>query len=296
MNYFNFFDEHMRKTLFFALVLVASAIAFTACKDNGNSPESQNVDPKNVTVKDLVGEWRVDSTFFNNEIDRDGRYAIVVTDKYILKYGYDTIPYKLENGVITVELEDYNWQTDATTKREAHLEILSFDKGLKRASFKEADAQDYEGNTGVKMIYVRDYPQPTGKDVAINESNIKGDWLIEYEEYRDGDQPLSKQVSPHWIFQIYGENHLFIDLLATDPHNYWDSYPHPGFWWYRNGEIASMSSNKDFDDIKESEITGGWWKVEKLTENFMILHDTWETGESYKYLSRVVLPDEVKKH
>ena len=286
----------MKKLLFFAFALVASALAFVACNGNkGNDPESQTVDPKDVTVKDLIGEWRVDSTYFNNEIDRDGRYAINVTDKYILKRGFDTIPYKLEKGVITVQLEDYDWQTGVVTRREAHLEILSFDKGLKRASFKEADAKDYDGNDGIKMIYVRDYPQPTGKDLAISESNVKGDWLIEYEEYRDGNDPLRKEVSPHWIFQIYGDNHFFIDLLAADPHNFLDSYPHPGFWWYKDGMIASMSSNKDFSDIKESEISGGWWKVEKLTENFMILHNTWATGESYKYLSRIVLPDEIKK-
>ena len=67
----------MKKVLFFTIALVVSALAFVACNGNkGNEPESQTVDPKDVTVKDLIGEWRVDSTYFNNEIDRSSPFLM----------------------------------------------------------------------------------------------------------------------------------------------------------------------------------------------------------------------------
>ena len=283
----------MKKYLFLALAAIAlTCISCEQKNNNGsggggdNEPTTPTINPKDVTAKDMVGEWRVDSTYFNDEIDPDGRYAIKVTLDTIYSIK-GAIPYTVADGIITVTLEDYDFKTDQTTQREAHLEILTFDNVNKRASFKEADAKDYYGTDGVKMIYVTAYPVPTGKDLAVTEENIKGSWLIEYEEYRSGDQPLEKQVSPHWVFQVFGENHYYLDLLATNPRDYTDSYPHPGYWWFVDGEIAAMSTSKDFDEITLDEVTGGWYKVEKLTENFMIIHDSWDTGDSYKYMSRV---------
>ena len=65
----------MKKILFFAITLVASALTFTACENNGN-------DPANVTPAMLAGTtWRVDSSYVEGKLDFMPHLVIDVLNK-----------------------------------------------------------------------------------------------------------------------------------------------------------------------------------------------------------------------
>ena len=302
----------MKKSLFIAFALVASVLAFNSCNGNKqNNPsdpkdgdkqgqDSTAIEPAKVTAQDLIGEWRMDSTVLEGQIDRDGRYILQVTPQTMV-LNYDTcVSYKVENGILTVVKNEYDYQTGMTNEVEHQLEIVSFNKGV-RAVFVEHNALGYDYQTGDSLIgdkyfYVGAIPEPTGADVAVTEENLKGAWLVEYEIYNGTGQPMGdKSCSPHWIFYVYMDNHDFNELLVAD-YKTGDIYPHPGYWWYQDGKVAFGSQYGPVEDFDINTIgDAAWYTVEVLKEDFMVLHAQWSdeygTGNQYYYLSRQTPPE-----
>ncbi|MBQ3998978.1 MAG: hypothetical protein II644_06520 [Paludibacteraceae bacterium] len=261
----------MRKYLFFAIALVAGTLAFTSCEPNNpNKPESQEIDPKEVTAKDIVGEWLLDSVIFNNEYGyyQMDRQLITVRTNDLDVRDRKKNAYTVKDGIITVNYSKNEWN-DVDDSYTATYEIVSFDKGLKRAELKE-HVEYIDGDQpveGYMHYYLSVLPEPTGKDLDINEANIKGAWLCAYyEHYAEGETAI-KEVSPHFEFEFFGDNHKFAWLMGVSAV---DGYFDTGFWWFKPGYMyMTVAYNKTLSDYNEDDLY--WWKIEKLTEDYMIL-------------------------
>ena len=98
----------MRKYLFLAIALVASALAFTSCNPSDpNAPESQIVDPKEVTVQDMIGDWGLDSAFGEFRTGREyERRVYAVTQDHI---DGEWSTYTVGNGILTLNIHERDW-------------------------------------------------------------------------------------------------------------------------------------------------------------------------------------------
>ena len=291
----------MRKVLFLAIALVAGALAFTSCEPNNpNAPESQIIDPKEVKAADLVGEWLLDSVIFNNEYgnyQKDRQLVTVRTNDLDVRDRKNST-YTVQNGIITVNYTKNEWEgvDDSYT---AIYEIVSFDKGLKRAELKRHETyMDYsvkeEGEEveGDMHYYLSIMPEPTGKELAITEENIKGAWLCAYyEHYAEGEQGI-KEVSPHFEFNFFGDNHKFAWLMGVNADQ---GYASTGFWWFKPGYMymTTAANDKTIDDYSEADMY--WWKIEKLTTDYMMLTHRNEGYGEIMHLVRRDMPFPEKK-
>lgn len=253
----------MRKYLFFAIALVAGTLAFTSCEPNNpNKPESQEIDPKEVTAKDIVGEWLLDSAIINNQYGdyQIDRQLITVRSSDLDVRDRKNSTYSVKDGILTVNYSRSEW-SDEDDSYTATYEIVRFDKGLMRAVLLEHTSE------GDMCYYLSILPEPTGKDVAISEENIKGAWLHVYEERYSTGNPDEKWVSPHFEFSFFGDNHQFYSLMGVSAV---DGYFDAGFWWFKPGYMyMTVAYNKTLSDYNEDDLY--WWKIEKLTEDYMIL-------------------------
>lgn len=268
----------MRKFLFFALA--ALALAFTACDpNNGNAPESQIVDPQEVKAADLVGEWLLDSAILNNEYGHyqmDRQLVTVRTNDLDVRDRKNST-YTVKDGIITVNYTKNEWE-EVDDSYTATYTIVSFDKGLKRAELKEVD--------GDMHYYLSILPEPTGKNVSINEDNIKGAWLCAYYEHYAEGYPGIKEVSPHFEFNFFGDNHKFAWLMGVNADQ---GYASTGFWWFKPGYMYMTTAyDKTIDDYSEADMY--WWKIEKLTTDYMMLTHRNEGYGEIMHLARRNMP------
>ena len=110
----------MKKVLFFAIALVASALTFTAC--NGNDP----VNPSEQELKpaELVNTmWRADSVFINGEKSPGPHFIVdvIAADKAILNG--DTVSYRFEDKHLIIESRKMDVEVTAYTGNTAKLKI-----------------------------------------------------------------------------------------------------------------------------------------------------------------------------
>ena len=286
----------MRKYLFFAIALVAGTLAFTSCEPNNpNKPESQEIDPKEVTAKDIVGEWLLDSVIFNNEYGyyQMDRQLITVRTNDLDVRDRKKNAYTVKDGIITVNYSKNEWN-DVDDSYTATYEIVSFDKGLKRAELKE-HVEYIDGDQpveGYMHYYLSVLPEPTGKDLDINEANIKGAWLCAYyEHYAEGETAI-KEVSPHFEFEFFGDNHKFAWLMGVNADQ---GYASTGFWWFKPGYMymTVVYGGHTIDEYKEEDLY--WWKIEKLTTDYMMITHRNEGYGEIMHLVRRDMPFPEKK-
>ena len=291
----------MKKFFLFAFALAASVLAFTSCnKEDKNEPAptgptSQIIDPSEVTVQDIIGDWGLDSAFGEYRTGREyERRAYAVTQDHI---DGDWSKYTLSNGILTLNIHERDWNQEGEVyiDRQAQLEIISFDRGLKQAVLKQKDASftiydeepPYESHEvkGECTYYLHLLPEPYGTDMDVTEDNVKGVWFEEYEKYRDGDMPLDKTVTPHYNFDYFGDNHEYMNLMAVEM-NPFNAFPHPGYWKFHDGglEYVEAYSGQKYEDMNWGKYN--FYVIEKLTDQFMVLHATWETGDQYYYMTR----------
>ena len=110
----------MKKILFFAIALVASALTFTAC--NGNDP----VNPSEQELKpaELVNTmWRADSVFISGEKSPGPHFIVdvIAADKAILNG--DTVSYRFEDKHLIIESRKMDVEVTAYTGNTAKLKI-----------------------------------------------------------------------------------------------------------------------------------------------------------------------------
>ena len=238
---------------------------------------SSKADPKEVKAADLVGEWLLDSAIFNNEYgnyQKDRQLVTVRTNDLDVRDRKNST-YTVQNGIITVNYTKNEWEgvDDSYT---AIYEIVSFDKGLKRAELKRHETyMDYsvkeEGEEveGDMHYYLSILPGPTGKELAITEENIKGAWLCAYyEHYAEGEQGI-KEVSPHFEFNFFGDNHKFAWLMGVNADQ---GYASTGFWWFKPGYMYMRVVYGDQTDLIHTRPVHAKRVVHHRQEIFAVRH------------------------
>ena len=286
-------DNIMKKIFIFAFALITGSMAFTSCDNqNNNGKGSDPVNPTQVTAADFKGEWRMDSMIAPSYSHYE-RVLVEFKDPSV------------KDGILTFtgqEWDDEKWDyVDVSVS----YEIVSFDRGIKFAALKEKDVKllvwSEKEQKDIEVVedvihYFSTLPEITGKDLAVSEENIKGIWFEEYEEYRDGDQPLTKSVTPHYNFDYFGDNHEYLNLMAVEL-NPLNAFPHPGYWKFYNGGMKFIETynGQTYENI-DWETYGNFYKIDKLTDKFMVLHATWSgdygSGEEFLYFSRTDMKKE----
>ena len=279
----------MKKIILCTLSFVTLSLLFTACENSGgNIPESQIIDPTEVKAADLVGEWLLDSVIFNNEYGyyQMDRQLITVRTNDLDVRDRKNSSYSVNNGIITVNYSKNEWE-EVDDSYTATYTIVSFDKGLKRAELKE-HVEYIDGDQpveGYMHYYLSVLPEPTGKDLDINEANIKGAWLHLYEyRYSEGN-PDEKWVAPHFEFDFFGDNNKYASLMGVAAV---DGYFDTGFWWFKPGYMymTVVYGDHTIDEYKEEDLY--WWKIEKLTTDYMIIS---HRGDGYGEVLHMVRRD-----
>ena len=281
----------MKKIILCTLSFVTLSLLFTACENSGgNIPESQIIDPTEVKAADLVGEWLLDSVIFNNEYGyyQMDRQLVTVRTNDLDVRDRKKNAYTVKDGIITVNYTRAEW-SDVDDSYTATYEIVGFDKGLKRAELKE-HVEYIDGDQpveGYMHYYLSVLPQPTGKDLAITEDNIKGAWLrAYYEHYAEGETAI-KEVSPHFEFEFFGDNHKYASLMGVAAV---DGYFDTGFWWFKPGYMCMtvVYGDHTIDEYKEEDLY--WWKIEKLTTDYMMITHRDEGYGEIMHLVRRSMP------
>ena len=289
---------------YFIFALAALTLTFVACNNTDNNepsdptttenPQTSDpVDPSQVTAADFQGEWRVDS---------------MIAPSYRF-YGRSLVDFSkitVKDGIVSTTYLEYDMEKEEDVEVPVTYEIVSFDRGIKFAALKEKDVKllvwSEEEQKDVEVVedvihYFSTLPAMDGKDVAISEENVKGVWFEEYVDYQSSDQPTkTRSVSPHYNFDYFGDNQKFINVMAVEM-NPINAFPHPGFWWYKNGSIEFIEaySGQTVNDFNPDDY--GWWKIEKLTDTHMVIHRSYLDGswssEETIYYSRCNLPEEI---
>ena len=101
----------MKKSLFFALALVASVLAFTSCDPNNpnNPQEEQELKPA-----ELIGTmWRTDSVFMDGEKSPGPHFIvdIIAADKAVLNG--DTVTYHFDSNHLIVDSRNMDFEVAA---------------------------------------------------------------------------------------------------------------------------------------------------------------------------------------
>ena len=101
----------MKKILFFAMALVAGALAFTSCDPNNpnNPQEEQELKPA-----DLIGTmWRTDSVFMDGEKSPAPHFIVdvIAADKAVLNG--DTVTYHFDSNHLIVDSRDIDFEVAA---------------------------------------------------------------------------------------------------------------------------------------------------------------------------------------
>ena len=121
----------MKKFLFFAMALVAGALAFTSCDPNNPT------NPSEINVKDYVGStWFLDSVAFNGHTSTHMCQPIFLTSETAIQLGNNACAFRFENGKIYI--------THNAGDPEAEYELVSLDeKGAVVKAGKDDNAMTY---------------------------------------------------------------------------------------------------------------------------------------------------------
>lgn len=264
----------MKKSLFFAFALVASALAFTSC--DGNTPSG----PANVTPAMLAGTWwRVDSSYVDGKLDFMPHAVIEVrsTDTVIFN-GSDTTHYWIEGNKL------YYGDEKASANV---MTIKKYAKDQAIVNFPDMQAD----------IYLAIVPMPEGQEVAKTAENIVGTWKCQYYSYEysyfdtetqtnkwDGQKHSDPGVI-YWEFKADGTfvatNIVFARM---DEHKEYASQT--GWWEVKNGKFTY-----GYDDKPAAIPDESWDDIVTLTHNAFYegkMSEGWSgTQLNYTYYTRV---------
>ena len=262
----------MRKILFFAIALVASALVFTACEGNGE------VNPTDVKASDYIGQkWRTAASYENGTLSHLPHALVnVISDKQVVLNGLDTTSFTIKDGVLTLRLGD----------EDQEFKIKSADKETAVLTTKMRES-DFE-------IHMALIPKSNGDKKTVNAENIAGTWTWDWIEttstiYLAANDSwttyYSATTSPGietWEFKADG---TLIKRNTLDA--VWGTEPQVTWWALENTRIAIGD-----DSVQPSPIPDSYWyDITELTSNvfYLNVHQEWQGGASVTstyYLSK----------
>lgn len=263
----------MRKFLFFAIALVASALVFTSCEGGGNTP----TDPNEIQMADYIGtNWRVDSCLWQGELTSGPHPFIkVIAEDMVLWWGQDSLPIKVEDGKITFNepnTDDLEGDPVPVT-----LTIVKADK----------DFVHLKSVTGMEFFMAR-IPDPFGTPVEVTEANILGTWKWEYtydSDIHDGVEDYHSYMTAPGVdlYTFKTGGIVSVSNVVSDAIN---GPTEDMKWALSNGQLR-MSLPEYWDDPEAQD----WYEVKFLSNESMVLYMQHNWGEvtttSTEYYTRV---------
>ena len=238
----------MKKYLFFAFALVASALAFTSC--NGNTPSG----PGSYDANDYAGtKWRIDSCIENGMPVHGPHFFIdVKTDKDVILNGEDTTTFAINGDVLTIHPEsEQPWEVKILKATKDYAEL--------KASF--------------GTLYLSRIPDMVGEKVTPSMQTIVGQWKWDWyytEVY-------------HWVYEwqmwytdytigttagveIWDFREDGILLLTNSMDGMWQSEAR-ALWWAFDENSKKIAWG--YEETRPNPIPDSYWMTVELTENVM---------------------------
>ena len=262
----------MRKFLFFALALVAGALAFTSCDPNDpNKP----VDPKDMKLTGTM--WRVDSVKMGN-MYASQPYVIAkfISESAVVLDGQDTTTWSFNDGVLTIR-----------TESEAPVVVTVVEATNSFAHVKMVDQYSYESPVQLE-IFASIIPASNGQKVEPTVENIVGTWKMDYTEcfysgtnaqgnhYESYQMLASAQYHDLEIWEFRADGTYSVTYMlekAMDMEQ--ESWYQEGEWHLKDGKIALCAEDDPYlkDDSYNTFI--------ELTTNVMYLKQTISSAWAY---------------
>lgn len=220
----------MKKTFFFAALMAAMTLAFTACnKNNGGNTPDEPSDPETLSRYD--GIWVSDSILDDTDLYPHGLMWEVVNDKEVIFHGQEKATWSIEDHFITVTLPN-----DMGT---IELEEMIYDEESQTASFYVMSGAALLNVPEDAMLYMYRLPKPKGDNLPLTEANILGKWRTTYEintAYEDGEP-----VDATLFYRYYSVWEIKANGVAI---SYSDPYSYDGWWVIDNGKLALYTGDK----------------------------------------------------
>ena len=278
----------MRKTFFFAMVLAASTLAFTACNDK---KKDEPTDPEQTTIniKDLIGSrWRVDSVLIagaQQPNQMNDVFKLISESSFIrLDNDQDLIPISVKDKKATVG-ENF-WGHEMT------FDIVEATQEYIRISSTTEVDEDGDGvpeKEAPLKITIGRIPDSNGEKVELTKEAIIGQWKADYYwEFGTniGGGTWDRLLASYnfhgldiWTFKADGTcsmENLFDKAVSTEKYE-----PQTGFWKIDGGSLyvrlddKASFENRDLCDI------------EQLTTNVIIFKTYFNTTTTYHYFHKV---------
>ena len=223
----------MKKTFFFAALMAAMTLAFTACnKNNGNTPDEPSDQPEPETTSRYDGIWVSDSILDDTDLYPHGLMWEVVNDKEVIFHGLEKATWSIEDHFITVTLPNDMGAIE--------LEEMIYDEESQTASFYVMSGADLLGVPADAMLYMYRLPKPQGDNLPLNEANILGKWRTSYEintSYNEAGQPEDATRFYH--------NYSIWEIKANgEAVSYSNPYSYDGWWVIEDGKLALYTGEK----------------------------------------------------
>ena len=198
----------MKKILFFAMALVAGALAFTSC--NPNEPTN----PSEINVKDYVGStWFLDSVAFGGHTTTHMCQPIFLTSETAIQIGNNESSFRFEKGILYI--------THNAGDPEAAYTLVSLDeKGAVVTAGKDDDVRTY---------YISALPTlDRNKQNPISEAALLGKYKMVI-----GSMTETKVDGSEETYYTTGGMITWITFKENNKMLYEDSSPNPnmeGIW------------------------------------------------------------------
>ena len=252
----------MRKFLFFAIALVAGALAFTACDKNGNNPTPP--------ASEYDGIWVSDSILNDNsEKTDDAIYVEVLNSEQVLFHSQLLATYKIEREhFFTLFFPD---------STELYGEIMfGEDNWLCVDVWGPLDHIGIWSGAEFARLYMYHLPQPQGDKLPVTEANILGKWRTTYEINTsfDASGNIDNETKFYHGWEIWDIQANGVATAINDPYTY-------NGWWALDGEKLAL-----YTGSKPATISPDSYRNVELYSNFMhITHITYRDDHITPYSS-----------
>ena len=250
----------MKKILFFAMALVAGALAFTACDPNNPT------NPGEYNAKDDVGtQWITDSTLIEGEGLSPAPHAhISVLSETDAEINGWPCNYKIEGDILYLHTEE---------ETPIPLKIISADKDHANLLW-----EGFQGDGADGLIHMTRVEEPQGADLDVNKTNITGNWRLMYSKsvetsLTNHDPDYEPYVLIHGMpgEEIYHFNADGTFAKTNSFDRIWNAQPQTGWWELNNTQLVYAAGTPDYPAVEKPDpIPADWGEtVIKLTGNVM---------------------------
>ena len=246
----------MKKVLFFAIALVASALTFTAC--DPNNPDQP------IPASEYDGIWVSDSILNENGENTNNALFVEVLNAQQVRFhsGFEATYVIEREHFFTLTFPDSvriygeimfgeeNWVC---------VDIWSEEEGM-------LDHIGLWGGVSWARLFMYHLPQPEGNKLPVNEANILGKWRTTYEINASYDED-GKKTDETKFYHGYEIWDIQANGVATA---YSDPYSYDG-WWALDGDKLALYSGQ-----KPASLKPDYFRNVELYSNFMhITHYTY---------------------